>query len=36
VTPAVFTFGQVTDVFGRLGSGRVKIGVNRLRGRTAT
>jgi transglutaminase-like putative cysteine protease len=35
VTPVVFTFGQVTDVFGRLGFSRVKIGANRLRGRTA-
>ncbi|HEX6448106.1 MAG TPA: DUF3488 and transglutaminase-like domain-containing protein [Trebonia sp.] len=34
VGPAVFVLGQATDVFGRFGSGRPKIGIRRLRGRT--
>jgi len=35
VGPAVFVLGQATDVFGRFGSGRPKIGIRRFRSRTA-
>jgi transglutaminase-like putative cysteine protease len=35
MTPALFALGQVTDVFGRIGSGRTKTVTGRLRSRTA-